>query len=119
MNQQLRHALNAGITFGLVTIFLFLIGFTTTAADLLGDLLGNKNANLFLGLTPQMFNMLIFLALVGMWAGAYGARKNKVQTNDPWAPLVYHSTSHDQWNFYHHFQRNRENPNRWGAAFFV
>ena len=88
MNQQLRHALNAGITFGLVTIFLFLIGFTTTAADLLGDLLSNKNANLFLGLTPQMFNMLIFLALVGMWAGAYGARKNKVQTNDPWAPAL-------------------------------
>ncbi len=88
MKKQLRLALNAGITFGLITIFLFLIGFTGTAADLLGDLLGNKNADMLLGLTPQMLNMLIFLVLVGIWTGAYGSRKSKGQTDDPWAPAL-------------------------------
>jgi len=88
MKKQLRLALNAGITFGLITIFLFLIGFTGTAGDLLGDLLRNKNADPFIGLTPQMLNMLIFLVLVGLWAGAYGSRKSKGQTDDPWAPAL-------------------------------
>ncbi len=81
-------ALNAGIIFGIITIFLFLIGFTGTAADLLGDLFGNKSADTFLGLTPQMLNMLIFLVLVGLWAGAYGSRKSKGQTDDPWGPAL-------------------------------
>jgi ABC-type branched-subunit amino acid transport system permease subunit len=84
MKKQLRSALSAGIVFGIITIFLFLIGFTGTAADLLGDLLRNKNADSFIGLTPQMLNMLIFLALLGLWAGATGSRKSKDQTEDPW-----------------------------------
>ena len=84
MKKQLRHALNAGILFGIITIFLFLIGFTGTAADLLEDFLHNKNAGLFMGLTPQMLNMLIFLGLVGLWAGAYGSRTSKDQPDDPW-----------------------------------
>jgi branched-chain amino acid transport system permease protein len=88
MKKQLRLALSAGVTFGIITIFLFLIGFTGTAADLLGDLLGNKNAGLFIGLTPQMLNMLIFLALLGLWAGAYGSRKSKGQTDDPWGAAL-------------------------------
>src|SRR5512137_1931769 len=88
MKKQLRHALNAGITFGIITVFLFLIGFTGIAADLLGGLLGNKNGRLFLGLTPQMLNMLIFLGLVGLGAGAYGSRKLKGQMDDPWEPAI-------------------------------
>ena len=88
MKKQLRLALSAGVTFGIVTIFLFLIGFTGTSGDLLADLFGNKNAAPFLGLTPQMVNMLIFLALVGLWAGSYGSRKSKGQTDDPWAPAL-------------------------------
>ena len=73
MKKQLRLALSAGVTFGIVTIFLFLIGFTGTSGDLLADLFGNKNAAPFIGLTPQMLNMLIFLALLGLWAGANGS----------------------------------------------
>jgi ABC-type branched-subunit amino acid transport system permease subunit len=88
MKKQLRLAVSAGITFGIVTIFLFLIGFTGTSGDLLADLFGNKNAAPFLGLTPQMINMLIFLALVGLWAGSYGSRKSKGQMDDPWSPAV-------------------------------
>ena len=58
MKKQLRLALNAGVTFEIITIFLFLIGFTSISGDLLADLFGNKNAARFLGLTPQTINML-------------------------------------------------------------
>ena len=88
MKKQFRFAWSAGVTFGIVTIFLFLIGFTSTSGDLLADLFGNKNAALFIGLTPQMINMLIFLALIGLWAGSYGSRKSKAQTDDPWGPAL-------------------------------
>jgi ABC-type branched-subunit amino acid transport system permease subunit len=84
MKKQLRLALNAGITFGIITIFLFLIGFTSIGGDLLGDLLHNKNASPILNLTPQMLDMLIFIGLVGLCAGASGARKPKGHTEDPW-----------------------------------
>ncbi len=89
MKKQIKPSLNAGITFGIVTIFLFLVGFTGTVADLLADLFRNKAAAPFLGLTPQMLNMLIFLGLIGLWAGAYGSRKNKNQTDDPWGTALF------------------------------
>ena len=85
MKKQLRHAVTAGIIFGIITIFLFLIGFTGTAADLLGDFLHNKSAAPLLGMTPQMLDILIFIGLLGLWAGAYGSRKSKGQTDDPWS----------------------------------
>jgi branched-chain amino acid transport system permease protein len=88
MKKQLRSALSTGITFGIITIFLFLIGFTGTSGALLADLFGNKNAASFMGLTPQMLNMLFFLALVGLWAGSNGSRKSKGQSEDPWAPVL-------------------------------
>src|SRR5512136_1336089 len=84
MKKQLRTGLNAGITFGIITIFLFLIGFTGTVADILADLFRNKAAAPFLGLTPQMLNMLIFLGLIGLFAGASGSRKEKSKSDDPW-----------------------------------
>ena len=84
MKKQIKHSLNAGITFGIITIFLFLVGFTGTVADILADLFRNKAAAPFLGLTPQMVNMLVFLGLVGLWAGAIGSRKEKGRTDDPW-----------------------------------
>lgn len=88
MKKQSRLAVSAGVTFGIVTIFLFLIGFTSVSGDLLADLFGNKNAAPFLGLTPQTINMLIFLTLIGLWAGSYGSRKIKDQKEDPWAPAL-------------------------------
>jgi ABC-type branched-subunit amino acid transport system permease subunit len=88
MKKQLQHGLNAGLIFGIITIFLFLIGFTGTAADLIGDLLRNKDAAPLLGLTPQMVDMLVFLGLIGLWAGAYGSRKEKTKTEDPVLPAI-------------------------------
>jgi branched-chain amino acid transport system permease protein len=88
MKKQIRISLNAGITFGIITAFLFLIGFTSTAADILVELFRNKTAAPFLGLTPQMLNMLIFLGLIGMWAGAMGSRKEKGRSDDPWGSAL-------------------------------
>ena len=88
MKKQFKISLNAGITFGIITIFLFLIGFTGTVADILATLFRNKTAAPFLGLTPQMLNMLIFLSLIGLAAGASGSRKEKSLTEDPWGKAL-------------------------------
>ncbi len=89
MKKQFKLSLNTGITFGIITIFLFLIGFTGTVADILADLFRNKTAAPFLGLTPQMLNMLIFLGLIGLWAGATGSRKEKDRSDDPWGRALF------------------------------
>jgi ABC-type branched-subunit amino acid transport system permease subunit len=88
MKNQLRRAVNAGIVFGIITIFLFLIGFTGTAADLLSTLFRNKETAPIFSLTPYMLNMFIFLGLIGLWAGAYGSRKRKNQDDDPWGAAL-------------------------------
>ena len=50
MRKQIKLSLNAGITFGIITIFLFLVGFTSTVADILAELFRNKAATPFPGL---------------------------------------------------------------------
>ncbi len=88
MKKLILQGLNTGLTFGIITIFIFLVGFTGTAADLFTDLFKNKAAAPFLGLTPRMLNMLIFLALVGVWAGWIGSRRGKDQESDPWGRAI-------------------------------
>jgi ABC-type branched-subunit amino acid transport system permease subunit len=82
MKNQIRSSLQTGVVFGIVTVFLFLVGFTGTAADLLGDLLRNGSADPFLGLTPPMLNTIIFIGLIGLWAGASGASRWKDQPGE-------------------------------------
>ena len=77
MNVHLRNGLRTGIIFGIVLIFLVLIGFPTTVSDLLGGILKDEASKPVFGLTPAMLNMLIFFGLVGLWAGASGARPVK------------------------------------------
>ena len=88
MKKQLLTAINTGVIFGIITIFLFLIGFTGIGADLLGTILRNNSAAPLFNLTPQMINMLIFLSLLGLWAGSYGARKIKDSKNDTWTNVL-------------------------------
>jgi ABC-type branched-subunit amino acid transport system permease subunit len=85
MNKQLRHASNIGLIFGIITIFIFLIGFTGVAADLVGGILHNKTSGPFLGIQTQTIDMLIFIGLIGLWAGAVGARKPADRQDDPWS----------------------------------
>lgn len=71
---HLRNTLNTGITFGILIIFLVLTGFTVIAAELTGDIL--KLSSGPFGLTPEMAHLLVFLGLVGIWAGARAAGKS-------------------------------------------
>jgi branched-chain amino acid transport system permease protein len=82
MKTHIRNSLKTGIVFGIITVFLFLVGFTGTAATLLGDLLGNKSADPLLGLKPLMWNTVIFLGLIGLWAGAAGASRERDAADD-------------------------------------
>src|SRR5574340_592921 len=75
--QPLRTGINAGIIFGIIMIFLVLIGFGVTAAKLIGDVTKLKLTDLPFGLTADMVYMLVFLALVGIWGGARGAAKRE------------------------------------------
>ncbi len=81
MNKLLGKGLRTGVVFGLICIFLFLIGFTGTAADILGRTLQDTSLAFIPGLTAQMMNMLLFLALLGLWAGAQGSRRPAHETN--------------------------------------
>jgi branched-chain amino acid transport system permease protein len=83
MKTLFRNSLKTGIVFGIITVFLFLIGFTGTAANLLADLLHNESAGLFLGLTPLMLNTAVFLGLIGLWAGMGGASREQDIPGDP------------------------------------
>lgn len=64
-----RQALQTGLVFGIVISFLFLIGFTNTAAVMLGNALRDNNIHPALGLSAKMVNLLIFFTLLGLWAG--------------------------------------------------
>jgi len=74
MKTQLRNGLQTGLAFWLISAFLFLIGFTDTAAVLFGDIIHDEDLRPGFGLTTGMVNMLFFLGLLGIWAGARAAR---------------------------------------------
>jgi ABC-type branched-subunit amino acid transport system permease subunit len=75
MARRVGNGISAGITFGIVTVFLVLIGFTGTISDILGALFNNKHGGPLVGLTPAMVDLLVFLTLIGLWAGALGGKK--------------------------------------------
>ncbi len=65
MKTNYRNSLKAGSVFGLVTIFLYLIGFTGTAADLIGKVINLSSVTSGLRLTTAMTNLMLFLAING------------------------------------------------------
>lgn len=76
MSESLRRGVQTGSTFGVVMVFLVLIGFTTTAPQLIGGIVGTE-ATVAVGkdIPPAAYtNLLIFFGLLGLWAGASGAR---------------------------------------------
>lgn len=76
MHAQTRKAVNAGITFAVILIFLALIGFTFTGAELIGDVLGLEVAlqqrQMPSGDTVTAY--ALFVGLLGLWMGARAAR---------------------------------------------
>ncbi|MGA2819138.1 MAG: branched-chain amino acid ABC transporter permease [Anaerolineales bacterium] len=82
MPERLRMALITGATFAVLLVFLVLIGFQVTAAELIGGLLGNGRTTAISGLSGLGLNMLGFFALIGLWAGMSAARR---RTPDLWS----------------------------------
>src|SRR5512142_196931 len=91
MKTNLIPSLKAGLIYGIVTIFLFLIGFTGTAAELIGKALHLEGLAVGLGLAPAMLNLMIFLALMSMLSGGAGARVIKGQP-DRWSTVLVGSS---------------------------
>lgn len=79
MKAHLRSGGRTGLVFGIVLVFLVLIGFQATIADLLGGLLKDESIKPVLGFTPTMLNIMVFFGLIGLWAGASGARPIKTK----------------------------------------
>jgi hypothetical protein len=67
----LQRGIRTGVTFGIVMVTMFLIGFTVTGAGLIGKLFGAGSSYS----TPSLSFFVIFMILVGMWAGAGAASR--------------------------------------------
>ncbi len=77
MNAQTRNGLRSGAIFGVITVFLVLIGFNITAAGLINQVLGIDPGSSILGLPANVFGSVVFFGLLGIWAGTSGARKTE------------------------------------------
>jgi len=75
MMTSLKKGLRSGIVFGIVFIFLMLIGFINVGSNMIGDLLGNME-NLGEEARLPVSNLLIFSGLFGLFTGI-NARKDE------------------------------------------
>ena len=85
MKKQIVTGLQTGIVFGIITGFLFLIGFTGTAATLIGKAWHDYAFRIISGLTADGFNivnLVLFLSLMGIWAGGRGSRRSAEDANN-------------------------------------
>lgn len=64
-SSALDKGIRTGVTFGVVIIIMFLIGFTLAGAGLVGKLFGASSSY---G-TPSLVYFVIFMTLIGIWAG--------------------------------------------------
>jgi ABC-type branched-subunit amino acid transport system permease subunit len=67
----IRQGLSTGVPFGLVLLFIFLIGFTTTAADLVGKIIGMPAPPNGI---PPMPDMVVFIVLMGLLCGSTASK---------------------------------------------
>ena len=72
METTLKKGLSSGVIFGIIFIFLLLIGFIDVGSAMIGDLLGNTD-NLASGHLP-VSNLLLMLALLGLLNGINARR---------------------------------------------
>jgi len=82
---QTRKAINAGITFAVILIFLALIGFTFTGAELLGDIVG-LDVQLRQRQMPSRDTITayaMFVGIIGLWMGLRAGRPDP-ERSDTW-----------------------------------
>jgi branched-chain amino acid transport system permease protein len=63
-----RKGLQIGLTFGVIVVTMFLIGFTEIGAELTGKVLGSQSSS-----APSMPYFAIFMILIGLWCGTSAA----------------------------------------------
>jgi branched-chain amino acid transport system permease protein len=69
MKTKYQNNLRLGIVFGIVMLFIILISFNLIAAELIGSFLGTE--------TLANLNLILFIALVGLWLGTNAAKQDK------------------------------------------
>ena len=79
-NQGIR----TGVTFGVIIVTMFLIGFTVTGAGLVGKLFGASSSYS----TPSLTFFSIFMILIGLWAGTSASPRPVVETDTVKRALV-------------------------------
>jgi branched-chain amino acid transport system permease protein len=84
MLSYLKKGLVSGLVFGIVIIFLMLIGFITVGTTMIGDLLGNLD-NLSGEARIPVSNLLIFVGLLGFFTGLSTYDK---ETDPNWAQTI-------------------------------
>ena len=77
-SSALKKGLRTGVIFGVVILTMFLIGFTVTGAGLVGKLFGAGSSYS----TPSLGFFIVFMVLIGMWAGLSAARRSVVECDD-------------------------------------
>jgi ABC-type branched-subunit amino acid transport system permease subunit len=80
MKPQLKNAARVGLTFGVVNIFIILIGLTITVSEIIGDMLNADS----LTRSGNTTGLLIFFGLLGLWCGSLAARGSR----EKWQPAV-------------------------------
>jgi ABC-type branched-subunit amino acid transport system permease subunit len=73
MGAHIKDGLRAGLVFGVIILFLSLIGFNSTMVLLLGSVLGNVS-NLTRITGGAIVNYLIILVLLGIWMGSQAVK---------------------------------------------
>ncbi len=73
----LDKGIRSGVTFGVVIVTMFLIGFTVTGAGLVGKLFGVTSSYS----TPPLGFFAIFMILIGLWAGISAAPRSSNETD--------------------------------------
>ena len=84
MKRALNHGLRTGLLFGIIFIFLILIGFVVTATNIIGGILGNLD-NVASQARQPVGNLLLFTALVALLNGLAAQRKNP---DAPWLQVL-------------------------------
>lgn len=82
MKTALQKGFRTGSTFAIILLFLAIIGFTVTGPILLGKLWGSITPPEQM---PVVTNLVVFLALIGIWCGAQAARPDRHGSAGTWA----------------------------------
>ena len=73
ISKSIRKGINTGIIFGIIVLFLALIGFTVTGTTLVAKLLNHPPA---VNQMPDVGYLVVFLALIGFWNGAVASKED-------------------------------------------